>query len=162
MAAANKKPRKKHRPLGYKANPLDRLMPESARQGLPMLMRFHTALEMMTKGEHPGVNEWRDLADCINTLQTLVDPMRLVTPEILPTVRRAEAAMAAAAIRYRAGHGFRMDGLGIVAVRECVAYIADCMAELSAAQMTEARRITQDRVNELLKREAHDVQVIAV
>jgi hypothetical protein len=160
--AGNKKPRKKHRRLANLTNTLSFVMPAPVNRGLPLLMKFHTAVEMIAKGQHPGVNEWRDLADCINTMETLVDPMKLVTPKIMPTVKRAEAAMAAAAIRYRAGRGFSMDGLGLVAIRECVAFYADCMAELTERQMEHAQALTEKRADEYRARAADDREVIAL
>lgn len=136
-----------------------RIRPEPARP----IAAFYTALELIARGQHPGEAEWRDLADVVNHVETLMLAGHLLREEVEPMVAAGTAAMAAAARRWQAGHGVRLDAAGLQAMRELLAAYEACAAELAPEVMEAARRLTADRIRAYhAGRPPAGVEVIAV
>lgn len=157
--------RSKYRPRAVLTDPLLLLRPAPKADADAVMLRFFTALETITAGSHPGEAEWRDLADAINTVETLALTMhRLVPQEVMPTVNAAIAAMVGAANRYRAGGGMRVDGPGLVALREVVGIYGQCLDELTGREMAVAGQMTAARVRALQRRagDSGDHKVVAL
>lgn len=148
------------RPLGETAahRLLARIRPEPARP----IAAFYTALDDIARGKHPGEAEWRDLADVVNHVETLMLAGHLLRDEVAPMVEAGTKAMAAAARRWQAGDGLRLDAAGLQAMRELLAAYETCTAELPAEVMEAARRTTADRVRAHAQGKAVGVEVIAV
>jgi ABC-type transporter Mla MlaB component len=155
-----RRPRKPYTSASVTA--LDRLMsrirPEPAR---PMAA-FYTALDMIARHQHPGEAEWRDLADVVNHIETLMMAGHLLREEAAPLVAAGTAGMAAAARRWRDGQGVRLDAAGLTAMRELLAVYEACTAELPADVMEAARRTTADRVRAHRQGRPAGVEVIEV
>lgn len=152
---------KAYRPIITK-HPLMRVLPPAPAAASALLMtRFRSALRMIEAGQHPGADEWRELADVINTLEMLVNMSELDHDEVMPCVDQAIKGMAEAAIRWRAGEPLRLDQAGLNAVRDALAIYEQCLAGLSGATMAQARRETDRRIN-AVRRGKRDDRVIAV
>lgn len=131
-------------PLGVTA--MDRLLARIEPMPERPLAAFYTALEMIARQEHPGEAEWRDLADIVNVVETLMLDGRLLREEVEPLIAAGTAGMAAAGYRWRDGHGVRLDAAGLQAMRRLLEVYEACRAELSTADMEAARRATANRV----------------
>ena len=143
------------------SDPLSLLRPASPERSRGVMLAFLTALDEIARGKHPGEEEWRSLADCINTLETMV-MMQMIGGELMmPTVNAAIEAMATAAKRYRAGQGMRLDGAGLDALRKVVDIYGQCLELLTERQMALAQQRTQERMLVLLKA-GESEQVIAL
>lgn len=154
---------KAHRPMPYLLNPLASLQPAPKAQRDAVMLRFLTALECMARGEHPGPEEWSHLSDAINTVETLATTMRRLDPaDVMPLVNAAIAAMVGAANRYKAGHGMRVDGPGLQALRDVVSVYEQCTEILSERDMSAAQKATEKRVRELLRQRdpSHEVVML--
>lgn len=155
--------RSKYRPRAVLTDPLLLLRPAPKADADAVMLRFLTALETVAGGSHPGEAEWRDLADAINTVETLALTMhRLVPQEVMPTVNAAIAAMVGAANRYRAGGGMRVDGPGLVALRDVVGIYGQCLEELTGREMAMARAETIRRMQAVLRRRSEDTDAKVV
>ena len=123
--ALRKPPRPVRRPQAVIVDPLTLLRPAAREQRDRVMARFLTALDAMVRGEHPGIEEWRDLSDAINTVETLcLHQHKLVPQEVMPTINAAIKGMVEAAHRYKAGQGMRLSGEGLQALRDVLANIA--------------------------------------
>lgn len=99
----------------------------------------------------------------INTVETLTLIQRkLLIDEVMPAVRTATDAMVAAALRFKAGHGMRLDGAGLEALREVLAIYEQCLEGLTEREMAQAQAETQRRVNALLHARKPSAEVIAL
>lgn len=157
--------RSTYRPRPVLTNPLQLLQPAPKTDREAIMVRFMTALEAVASGSHPGEAEWRDLADAINTVETLAVTLRKLVPgEVMPTVNAAIAAMAQVAQRYQAGQGMRMDGQGLQALREVLDIYSQCLESLTGREMALAQQETERRVHAVLRRIAKnpDGRVIAI
>lgn len=112
--------RKKYRPRAVMQNPLAAFAPLPKDKRDKLMLFFYTALEEIERGEHPGPDEWRNLADLVNVTETLVFQGKLVRTEVLPHVLVASDEMRSAAERFKAGKGMRMSGPGLRALRSLV------------------------------------------
>ena len=139
-----RKPRKAYRPQPVLVDALTRLQPASKAQQDAVLLRFHTALEAMARGAQPGPQEWRDMADVINTLAALTDYLHLLDPASThPVISRATAAMVAAEHRYRTTGRAGLDGPGLQALRDALAIYQQAAAGLTQHAMARARDIAE-------------------
>jgi len=143
-------------------NPLTRMRPAPKSKRDRVMLSFHTALEAMAGGKHPGEEEWRSLSDAINTLETMVLMGKLLDHEVMPLVTAAIEGMVHAARRYRAGQGMRLDGPGFTALREIVAVYEQCLQGFTEAEMAEAQHQTQQRLNAVWRAKKLPDNVIAV
>lgn len=153
---------KRHRPF-LPVNTLVFLSPAAKADRAELMLRFNSALDALARQENPGDVEWRLVADAINTVETLVNPMgRLLHDEVMPSVDRAVKGMAEAARRFREGKALRLSADGLEAVRDVIAVYEQCLDGLTGAEMDEARQRTQDRVNELVRQRSHGPEVVAL
>lgn len=144
--------RSAYRPKPVISDPLSLMRPASQSQRDALLLRFLTALEEMARGEAPAEDEWRDLSDAVNTVETLALSLgKLDRREVMPLVNLAIAAMVDAARRFKAGQGMRLDAAGLQALRDVVEVYRQCMELLPERVMVVAHQMTVQRVNELLR-----------
>lgn len=155
--------RSAYRPRAVLADPLSLLRPADPQRRGTVLLRFLSALDAMTRGEHPGEAEWRDLSDAINTVETLALGLRkLDAGEVMPIVNAAISAMVGAARRFQSGQGMRLDAAGLQALRDVVDVYRQCLDGLTEREMAVAQAETQRRVNALLRAKKPNHQVIAL
>jgi hypothetical protein len=154
--------RSAYRPKAILSDPLTLLMPPTKAQKQALMLRFLTALDAMASGSHPGDDEWRDLSDAINTVETLVRQKKLAAAEVMPTLNAAIAAMVGAASRYKAGQRMGFDGPGIKAVREVIDVYGQCLDGFTAREMAFAQAETQREVNRLLHSKTGQREVIEI
>lgn len=155
------KKRSAYRPRASHPNPLMRLMPAPQAKSAQLIARFDSALYAMTHGRHPGLDEWADLSDAINTVETLaVHSRKLPAAETMPLVNDAIKAMVGAANRHKAGHGMRLDGAGIAAIRAVIDIYAQCLQLLTEREMADAQAETQRRLDEIRKTPTPGHQVV--
>lgn len=143
-------------------NPLTRMSPAPKSKRDRVMLSFHTALESMVSGRHPGEEEWRSLSDAVNSIETLVGMGKLLDHEVMPMVDAAIAAMVGAAKRYRAGNGMRLDGVGMEAMRRIIDVYDQCLIGFTEAEMAEAQHRTQERLNAIWRAKKMPDGVIAV
>ncbi|WP_337878407.1 hypothetical protein [Caldimonas sp.] len=159
--ARRKPPRPLRRPQAVIVDPLTLLRPAAREQRDRVMARFLTALDAMVRGEHPGIDEWRDLSDAINTVETLcLHQHKLVPQEVMPTIDAAIKGMVEAAQRYKAGQGMRLSGEGLQALRDVLAIYEQCCEELTEHEMAQAQAETQRRVHALLRSKTKRPEVI--
>lgn len=145
--------RSTYRPRSVISDPLSLLRPATQQQRGAVMLRFLSALESVARGEHPGEDEWRDLADAVNTIETLTLSMRkLDAAEVMPIVNAAIAAMVGAARRFKAGQGMRLDAPGLQALRDVVDVYRQCLEGLTEREMSMAQAETQRRMHALLRK----------
>ena len=155
--------RSSHRPRYLLASPWAITTPAPKAKTDRVMLRFLTALDAMARGEHPGEQEWRDLSDAVNTVETLAIVLRkLDSTEVMPLVNAAISAMAGAANRFKAGQGMRLDGAGLQALRDVVDVYRQCLECLSEHDMTKAQAETERRMHALLRAKQANHQVIAL
>lgn len=155
--------RSTYRPRSVIADPLSLLRPADPQRRDAVMLRFLTALDSMARGSHPGEAEWRDLSDAINTVETLaLHFKKLDASEVMPVVNAAISAMVCAANRFRAGHGMRLDALGLQALRDVIDVYRQCLEGLTEREMALAQAETQRRVNQLLRAKKTNHKVISL
>lgn len=155
--------RSAYRPRMVMTDPLCLLRPAGKEQKAAVMLRFLTALEVMARGEKPTENEWRDLSDAINTVETLALTLRkLNSEEVMPVVNASIAAMVGAADRYKAGKSMRLDAAGLQSLRDVVAIYGQCLDELTEREMAQAQAETQRRVNQLLRARHSTHEVVCI
>ncbi len=154
---------KAYRPRTLMTDPLSLLRPAQPAQRDAVMLRFLSAIDAMACGSHPGNDEWRDLSDAINTVETLALTQRKIpADEAMPIVNAAIAAMVGAANRFKAGKGMRLDALGLQALREVVEVYRQCLVTLTEREMAQAQQETQRRVHALLRSPKPTHEVIAL
>lgn len=154
--------KRSHRIQRALINPLTRMSPAPKQKRERVLLSFHTALESIAVGKHPGEEEWRSLSDCINTVETLVNMGKLIEQEVMPVVCAAIEGMVGAARRFRAGQGMRLDGPGIKALREVVGIYEQCLEGLTEAEMAHAQHETQLRLEAVWRSKSRQPNAIYV
>lgn len=161
-----KRPRKRFRMSQARVtlDPLAKLQPVSAERRELVIAGFRSALDTMVRGREPGEHEWRMLADAVNTIETLVDPMGLLdAAQTAPTIEAAKVALAGAGSRWRAAKGMRLGGAGLQALRDVIDLYESASAGFSLHAMDEARRITSERMTAALRGESPPgVEVVKV
>ena len=157
----SRRPRRRSRPV--LTDPLSLLRPVAVAERERVMARFRSSLETMARGSSPTEEEWRDLSDVCNTLETLTLIQRkLAIDEVMPSVRSAVDAMVAAAKRYREGKGLRLDGPGLEAMREVLAIYEQCLEGFTEREMALAQQETQRRINALLRSKNPSSEVICI
>lgn len=137
---SNRKPRELVNPLTF-IKPLDRDQQRS------LLLRAHTALNAMTTGQQAGPNEWRDLADVLNIIETMaLHTGHLDIAQVGPSCEQVTQSMRAAQGRFKRGLGLRMDGLGLQALRLLLSIYGDALAVLTAHEVAGIIKETQRQV----------------
>lgn len=155
--------RSAYRPRPVISDPLSMLRPAPKADRDRVMGQFLSSLQTMVAGSHPGEEEWRSLSDAINTVETLALNLRKLDPlEVMPTVTASIATMVAAANRFKAGQGMRLDAPGLQALRDVLAIYEQCLEGLTEREMSQAQAETQRRVNALLHSKKPSAQVIAL
>jgi hypothetical protein len=155
--------RSNYRPKSVISNPLTMLRPATKAEKDSVMLRFRSSLATLTTGKHPGGEEWRDMSDAINTVETLALGMgKLVPAEVMPDVNEAIASMVKAARRFQTGQGMRLDSAGLAALRNVLDVYEQCLDGLTAREMAVAQAETQRRVNELLHAEVRHAELVAL
>ena len=155
--------RSSYRPKSVISDPLSLMRPADKRRRDMLMARFLTAIESMARGSSPSDDEWRDLSDAVNTVETLAVHLRkLSASEVMPMVNEAIAAMVRAANRYKAGQGMRLDSAGLKALRDVVDVYGQCLDALTEREMAVAQAETQRRVNAVLRDRNSQRGVIAL
>lgn len=155
--------RSRYRPKAVIVDPLTLLRPASPDAKAKVMLRFLTALDHIARGEHPGEDDWRDLSDAINTVETLALHLGKLDPsEVMPVVNAAIAGMVGAANRYRAGQGMRLDAAGLEALRDVIDIYGQCLDSLTEHEMAMAQAETQRRVHALLRAKQQRAEVISL
>ncbi len=152
--------RSAYRPRSVISDPLSLMRPADPQRRAGVMLRFLTALDAMARSEHPGEEEWRDLSDAINTIETLALTLHKLDPaEVMPLVNAAIAAMVGAAKRFREGKGMRLDAPGLQALRSVIDVYRQCLEGLTEREMAMAQAETQRRMNQLLhaRQPTHEV-----
>jgi hypothetical protein len=140
--------RSTYRPRAVLRNPLLILQPASKEARTQVLARVYSALDVMTNGKAPRPEEWRDLADVINTVETMALYTGHVRPEdVLADCQAANDSMRSAQRRFVAGQGLRMDGAGIQAVRNLLAVYDSAINELTGLEMERVLAETVRQIN---------------
>lgn len=140
------KPRKPYRPRPVLLDALTRLQPAPAEQRAHVLLQFHTALEAMRAGHNPGPDEWRHMADCINTLEALTDHLHVLDAAAThPVIHTAQAAMVAAQRRWQRTGRAGLDGPGLQALQDALDLYTQAANGFTQHTMAEARRIAQEQ-----------------
>lgn len=147
----SKKPRKAYK-RKHVINPLAMVQPVSAERREGIIARFRSALEAMTKCTSPDNDEWRDLSDCINTIETLVMQGLLPREQVMPIVNDCIANMVGAAKRFQAGQGMRLDGAGIHAIRTAIDIYEQACMVLTEREMERAQLETERKLHEYYRR----------
>lgn len=126
------------------------------------LLRMHSGLESIERGEHPSADDWRVLSDAVNLMETLIEMGEVQDPERLHY--DAMAALAHAGKRATNGNALRLDAAGMQSVRALLENYAECLKALPERTMVRCHRLTEKRVKEILggKRLPHDVEVMAI
>ena len=133
-------------------NPLLLIQPTPKAERDATMLRFYSALDAMTRGEHPGEEEWRDMSDAVNLVETLVDMGRLSAEQVMPTVHSAVDVMRKAAHRYFSGQAMRVDGPGLQSLREVLDVYGQCMERLTGYEIAKAAELTQERIAKARRR----------
>lgn len=137
----------KYRPKPIIGNPLIALRPVPAVDREKLLATCRSALTCMSTGRMPGVDDWVDLANAVNIIDTLAMSMRkLVVAEVLPTLNAAQEALVRASDRHKEGLAMRLDGAGMEALRDIIDMYEQCLIGFTALEMSEALTITRKRV----------------
>ncbi len=118
-----------------------------------LMLKFRSALESMVRGAAPDTDDWRLISDVINTIETLSEHMRKLPVDQTKTLLDAAVqGMVAAAQRWQAGQGMRLDGPALQAIRSLMDIYEQCLELLSEREMGAARDETQRRLNEIYRR----------
>lgn len=140
--------RGRRRPIMVSMDPLAKLAPAPKAERDLVIGRFRSDLEAMARGQDPTVDDWRDLSDVVNLVETLALVQGLLDIDAtMPAVRAATAAMVAAAHRFKTTGRFGLDGPGLQALREVVDTYEAAAAGFTRYVMTEATRLTQERIS---------------
>lgn len=155
--------RSAYRPKPVISDPLSMLRPAAKADRDRVMGQFLSSLQTMVSGAHPGEEEWRSLSDSVNTVETLALQLgKLDAAEVMPTVTAAIAAMVAAANRFKAGQGMRLDAQGLQALRDVLAIYEQCLEGLTEREMALAQAETQRRMNALLRSKKPSAELIAL
>ncbi|MGL4573569.1 MAG: hypothetical protein ACRCV9_02140 [Burkholderiaceae bacterium] len=153
--------RSRYRPKPVISDPLSLMRPASQSQRDKVMLVFLTALDAIAHGKHPGQEEWRQLADCLNTLETLaLHQGKLIPGEVMPMVDAAAAGMVDAAKRFADTGTIRVSGMALEALRDAVSVYDQCLTTLTEREMAMAQAETQRRVHALQR--SNNTEVVSI
>lgn len=136
------------------------------------LERMKFGLKSIETGDSPSPQDWRMCSDAVNIMETLVthgvwkdcdgDDMQVEDADRL--IPDAIHALAMAGRRSLDGGHIRLDGPGIKAVRAILEDYETMLNSLSARSIIRAHRLTERRVQEILRGRGRktDVTVMAL
>lgn len=158
-----KKPRKAYRPRIQPVNPLDIVSKPSAAERAVLMARYLSALDAIANGRQPGEEEWRDLADVVNRVETAVFRFKHADrQEVGDLLWEASKHMKAAAQQFLAGEAMAMEPAGVQAVRDVLSIYEQLCEELSARELWAIQSETCRRVNQILSSPKHAAEVVCV
>jgi hypothetical protein len=140
-------------------NPLARLMPVSKEVRDRLTLRAYSALEAIARGEHPGEEEWRDLADVCNVVETLTLDMRRLPALTLAYTETASESLRDAAHRFSDTRKIRVDGPGLASLRGLLEIYSQALEALTERVMEEAFARTKQVIEKKLRDGAEAVTV---
>lgn len=142
-------------------DPLHFLAPMRRTARDKLMATLHAALEQVVKGSTAGTEEWRDLSDAINVVESLIDLGKL-TQDARPIVEEAVGSMVRAAKRIKEGRQMRFDAQGLDAIRQVLVMYEQCACLLIAAEFEKAIKETIRRRNAIVSGKPAGVQVVSV
>lgn len=155
--------RSKYRPKQFLINPMTLLQEAPKAKRNKVMLDFYTALESISKGQHPGENEWRSLSDAVNLVEVIADDLVMLDrSEVLPVVESAVDGMVAAANRYKDGKGMRFDANGLASLREILSIYDYCLLTMKERVIEMAQDIVTKKVQDVLKKNAQAREVVSV
>lgn len=132
------------------SDPLAAFRPVDKERRDMAVARFRSALDAVMRGASPDEHDWRMLADVVNQVETLADDMnKMPVEEARPHLDAATEAMVAAARRWHAGQGMRLDAPGVQALRRVIDIYEQCLELLTERVMDQARARTQARLERI-------------
>lgn len=140
------------------ASPTDPLRPDQRdRHLLPM----YSGLYAIERGETPSPDDWRQVCDAVNMMETLVAQGKVL--DSLALLNDASTALAEAAMRYQTtGTGLRLTAHGIHSVRAVLEDYAAVLHALPQRDIIQCHRATEKRIRDIQMGKAlpHDVRVV--
>jgi len=133
--------------------------PMSEKQRRHQLTRMWSGLAGLETSAEPTKDDWFVCSDAVNLMETLVEQKHIVDPNNM--LFDAIRALAEAGQRSFAGKPLRLDGAGIQAIRGVLADYTMVLESLPARTMIHCHRLTEKRLNEIMKgkMKSHDVSV---
>jgi hypothetical protein len=145
------------------SDPLAAFRPVDKERRDMAVARFRSALDAVMRGASPDEHDWRLLADVVNLVETLADDMgKLPVDQAKPHLDSASEAMVAAARRWRAGQGMRLDAPGVQALRRVIDIYEQCLELLTERVMDQARERTQKRLERIWRHGAAPGQKVVM
>jgi len=138
------------------ASPME---PMSEKQRRHQLIRMWSGLAALETSAEPTRDDWAVCSDAVNLMETLIEGGRVDDSNNL--LFDAIRALAEAGQRSFAGKPIRLDGAGIQAVRAILEDYSMVLESLPARTMIHCHRLTEQRLQGILKgrKQAHDVIV---
>jgi hypothetical protein len=137
------KKKSKHRPIPreFLPNPLQRLQKTPRDKAHKELARYHSALTELMHSRAPSEESWRDSADVVNLVTTMMlHKGKLLRSEVEPALLAATESMKAAATRHLGeGKPLRLDAHGIAGLREVIDMWAQCLEGYTQQEIAECR-----------------------
>ena len=123
------------------------------------LLRMWTGLAALEAASHPTRDDWAVCSDAVNLMETLIKEGHIEDHSNL--LFDAMKALAEAGQRSFAGKEIRLNGKGIQAVRAVLEDYAMVLEALPARTMIHCHRLTEKRLQKILKghKQSHDVEV---
>jgi hypothetical protein len=133
--------------------------PMTEKQRRHQLTRMWSGLAALETSTEPTKDDWFVCSDAVNLMETLVEQKHIVDPNNM--LFDAIRALAEAGQRNFAGKPLRLDGAGIQAIRAILEDYAMVLESLPARTMIHCHRLTEKRLNEIMKgkMKSHDVSV---
>lgn len=144
--------RSRYTPKPSALSPLAHLMPLPKAERDRRALRILSAIDTIASGSHPGREEWDELANVINRVDTVVSSGRLAVEDVPATMAlivQAEDGMQAAGVRYRKGRPMRLDGPALAALREIAQAWIWCMDHWTEGAIWQADRDTLARIERM-------------
>ena len=133
--------------------------PMNEKQRRHQLTRMWSGLAALETSAEPTRDDWAVCSDAVNLMETLILTNKVEDGGNL--LMDAITALAQAGQRSFAGKPIRLDGAGIQAVRAILEDYSMVLESLPARTMIHCHRLTEQRLQGILKgrKQAHDVIV---
>jgi hypothetical protein len=157
------KKRKAYRPKRIITDMMIFLRPTPPQKRQQKLLRCHTALQEISCGKQPGRDEWGELCDVVNVLETLtMHHKKLLADEVMPTLEAATTSMMDACRRYHKGQGLRLDATGLQAMRDALAMYTQVTEQLTEREIIAAEADTAVIINQHARKPRPGVEVMGI
>jgi hypothetical protein len=133
--------------------------PMNEKQRRHQLTRMWSGLAALETAAEPTKDDWAVCSDVVNLMETLIEHGHIEDSDNL--VFDALKALAEAGERSFAGKTIRLNGAGIHALRALLEDYAMVLESLPARTMIHCHRLTEQRLQGILKgrKQAHDVVI---